>query len=35
MKDGLLVTIIGLLAVALTSLAYIPQVKKVLPPGNR
>ena len=30
----MLITIIGLLAAALTSLSYIPQVKKALPPGS-
>lgn len=30
----MLITIIGLLAAALTSLSYIPQVKKALPKGS-
>jgi MtN3 and saliva related transmembrane protein len=30
----MLITIIGLLAAALTSLSYIPQVKKALPAGS-
>lgn len=30
----MLITIIGLLAAALTSLSYIPQVKKALPRGS-
>lgn len=30
----MLITIIGLLAAALTSLSYIPQVKKALPPRS-
>ena len=30
----MLITIIGLLAAALTSLSYIPQVRKALPPGS-
>jgi MtN3 and saliva related transmembrane protein len=30
----MLITIIGLSAAALTSLSYIPQVKKALPPGS-
>jgi MtN3 and saliva related transmembrane protein len=30
----MLITIIGLLAAALTSLSYIPQVKKALPMGS-
>ena len=30
----MLVTIIGLLAAALTSLSYIPQVKKAMPAGS-
>ena len=30
----MLITIVGLLAAALTSLSYIPQVKKALPPGS-
>jgi MtN3 and saliva related transmembrane protein len=34
MRDGMLITIIGLLAAALTSLSYIPQVKKALPSGS-
>ena len=30
----MLITIVGLLAAALTSLSYIPQVKKALPAGS-
>jgi MtN3 and saliva related transmembrane protein len=30
----MLIKIIGLLAAALTSLSYIPQVRKALPPGS-
>ena len=30
----MLITIIGLLAAALTSLSYIPQVRKALPPNS-
>jgi MtN3 and saliva related transmembrane protein len=30
----MLITIIGILAAALTSLSYIPQVKKALPAGS-
>jgi len=32
--DGMLITIVGLMAAALTSLSYIPQVRKALPPGS-